>query len=124
MTVPYKSWLDFAHEMYRGCCTNNRATWQVLASKYSTWFTVLYTVFTFIPASQVSNNSWQSGLCAVLEKNHIDCIPGSNQSRLTIKQVVQLVRNTAPPSCILAARPGSLKCDAIEVVLWIQEQWH
>lgn len=120
--VPHKSRLDFAREMYTGCRTNDGAQRLALASKHSTWFAVLHAVLTFTPASQVSADSWQSGLRAALEKNRIDCMPGSRRSRLTVTRVVRLVGNPTPPSRVLAARPGSLKREAMEAVLRVAEQ--
>lgn len=118
-TVPHKTRLDLAREMYTGCRTNDGATRQALASKHSTWFAVLHAVFRFTPATRISEDGWQSGLRAALESNRIDCMPGSYRSKLTVRRVLRLVGSTAPPSRILAARPGSLKREAMEAV---QEQ--
>jgi hypothetical protein len=122
MEVPHKSRQDFAREMYTGCRTNDSATQQALSSKHSTWFAVLHAAFTFTPAARVSEDRWLEGLRAALEESQIECLPGSHRSRLTTRRVVRLVGPRQPSSRVLAARPGSLKRDAMEAVLRVQEQ--
>jgi hypothetical protein len=120
--VPHKSRQDFAQEMYTACRTNDGARRLALASKHSTWFAVLHAVFTFTPAARVSESQWLTGLSAALEENHIECMPGSHRSKLTPTRVLRLVGSKAAPSRILAARPGSLKREAMEAELRVQER--
>ncbi|HEY2296077.1 MAG TPA: hypothetical protein VGM86_35710 [Thermoanaerobaculia bacterium] len=120
--APHKSRHDFAREMYTGCRANDSAVRQALSSKHSTWFPVLHAVLTFTPVARVSEDRWQSGLRAALEENHIECMPGSNRSCLTARRVVRLAGNTVPPSRSLAARPESLKRQAIEAVFRVEEK--
>jgi hypothetical protein len=118
--VSVKSRQDLAREVYQGCTKNHGPTQSALSSRHSTWFAVLHAVFTFTPADRVSEVHWLSAVAAALNSNKIECMPGSHRSRITYRRVVRLVGAMAPPR-VVAARPGSLKREAIEAELRVRQ---
>jgi hypothetical protein len=118
--IAHKSRQDVAREVYHGCVKNDGPTRQALSSLHATWFAVLHAVFTFTPADRVSKEQWLSGLAAAMSSNRIECMPGSHRSRITYRRVNRLVGAMAPPR-VVAARPGSLKRDAMEAELRVQQ---
>jgi hypothetical protein len=118
--VSYKSRQDFAREVYQDCVRNRGAARQALSSLHSTWFAVLHAVFTFTSADRVSEKVWLSGLAAAMNSNQIECMPGSHRSRITYRRVVRFV-GAVPLPRVTAARPGSLKRDAMEAELRVNQ---
>lgn len=116
----YKSRQDYAQEIYQGCMKNDGAIRQGLSPLHSTWFAVLHAAFTFTPVDRVSEKVWISGLAAAMASNQIECMPGSHRSLITYRRVVRLV-GVATPIRVMAARAGSLKRDAMEAELRVQQ---
>lgn len=73
-----KSRQDFARELFQGCVGKNGLTRQGLSSLHSTWFAVLHTAFTFIPAEQ-----WRSEIGGAMKSQQIECMPRSHRGRIT-----------------------------------------
>jgi len=119
--VSMKSRQDLAREVYQGCTKNDAPTQSALSPRHSTWFAVLHAAFTFTPTDRVSETYWLSAIAAALNSNHIECMPGSHRSRITYRRVVRLVGVIAPPY-VVAARTGSLKRDALEAELRVQQR--
>ena len=115
MVTP-KPWQDFAREMYQGCVGKHGPTRRGLSSLHSTWCAVLQAAFTFTPTDRVSEEQWRSEIGAAMLSQQIECMPGSHRGRITHRRMVRLVGST-PPRRAVAARPGSLKREAIEKVL-------
>jgi hypothetical protein len=61
----------------------------------------------------MGKDHWIGALTVAMLACHIECMPGSYQSKLSYRRVVRLV-GSAPPASAIAARPGSLKRAAIE----------
>jgi hypothetical protein len=113
VSVSTKSRQDFAEELYKHSLQNDGPGRHALSSLHSTWFAVLHAVFTFTDLGRITKEHWLDGLAAAMEANEIECMPGSHCSRITYRRVVRLIGHTAPIRAI-AARPGSLKREAIE----------
>ncbi|KFZ24668.1 hypothetical protein V502_00852 [Pseudogymnoascus sp. VKM F-4520 (FW-2644)] len=90
-----------------------------LSSLHSTWFAVLHAAFTFTPTDRVSEEQWRSEIGAAMLSQQIECMPGSHRGRITHRRIVRLVGST-PPRRAVAARPGSLKREAIEAELRVE----
>jgi hypothetical protein len=82
--VPHKSQHNFVWEMYTGYQTNDSAAQQALVSKHLTWFAVLYAIFMFTLATQVSEDYWLEGIYTALKESHVKCSPRSHRSCLTV----------------------------------------
>jgi hypothetical protein len=118
-TVTPKSRQDFARELFQGCVGKNGPTRQGLSSLHSTWFAVLHAAFTFTPADRVSEEQWRSEIGGAMLSQQIECMPGSHRGRITHRRMVRIVGST-PPRRAVAARPGSLKREAIEAELRVE----
>jgi hypothetical protein len=105
--------------MYQGCVGKDGPTRRGLSSLHSTWFAVLQAAFTFTPTDRVSEEQWLSEIGAAMLSQRIECMPGSHRGRITHRRVVRLVGST-PARRAVAARPGSLKREAIEAELRVE----
>jgi hypothetical protein len=118
-TVTPKSRQDFARELFQGCVGKNGPTRQGLSSLHSTWFAVLHAAFTFTPADRVSEEQWRSEIGGAMVSQQIECMPGSHRGRITHRRMVRIVGST-PPRRAVAARPESLKRQAIEAEMRVE----
>ena len=104
---------DFAQDLYNSCMQNNQSAGRSFCSRNATWFSVLRTAVRHTGVKAMSKDHWIGAITVAMLACHIECLPGSYQSRLSYRRVTRLV-GSAPSASAMAARPGSLKRAAIE----------